>query len=525
MKSRVIIVILVCIIAVLSGMLISMYSKRMGTVHKDETAQSKKPVMYSCPMHPQIISDTPKDCPLCGMKLVPIDESGGASSHGDNHDRDAIRIDPAVVQNMGVTTTQVIRRMMGKSVRTSAILENNEKSVSIVTTKVMGYIEKLYVDFTGQYVKKGDPLLTLYSQELVATQEEYLQALAYSRSFTSASAAAQGASDILVSARKRLKNWDLTDEQLTRLEQQGIPERFITVYSNSSGIVMEKMVFSGQKIEPGMPLYKIADLSRIWAIANVYQDDLPFVKIRQDAQLTISSMPSKVFSGKVTFIAPILDGVSRTAKVRIELSNTSDYSLKPQMFANITLLSKNTTESLVVPEQAVIHSGTRSLVIISLGDGYYKPQEITIGITVDGYTQILDGLDEGTTIVTSSQFLIDSESNLRTAVRTLTTSSSQSTDATQTGSNDNHMAVDNLTTISTDNPSAEPKLQNGLYDCPMHPEIVSDTPSKCPLCGMNLVRKHATPEKAVYICPMHPEVISDKPSKCPDCGMNLVIKQ
>lgn len=526
MKSRIIIILLICIIAVLSGVIVTMHSKSTGTVHKDDTAQTKKTVMYQCPMHPQIISDTPKDCPICGMKLVPIDESANLSTPGDNHDSNAIRIDPAVVQNMGVTTSPVTRRTLGKSVRTSATLENNEKSVAIITTKVMGYVEKLYVDFTGEYVKKGDPLLTLYSQDLVATQEEYLQALAYSRSFTSTtSKAAQGAADILASARIRLKNWDLTDNQISTLEQNGTPERYITIYSQASGIVMEKMVISGQKIEPGMPLYKIADLSNIWAIANVYQDDLPFVKTGQNAELTISSMPSKVFKGKVTFVSPILDDISRTAKVRIELLNTSDYSLKPQMFANVTLLSKNTTEGLAVPEQSVIHSGTRTLVIVSLGNGYYKPQEIKTGITVDGFTQVLDGLDEGTTIVTSSQFLIDSESNLRSAVRTLTNSSSQSTDTPKAGLNDYYALLDSVKTVTSDVPLSEANVNNGSYYCPMHPEIVSDTPSKCPICGMDLVKRQKKAEQALYSCPMHPEVVDNKPSKCPKCGMTLVKKQ
>jgi RND family efflux transporter MFP subunit len=503
-----------------------MHSKSTEAVHIDTTAQTKKTIMYSCPMHPQIISDTPKDCPICGMKLVPIDESGGVSSQGDNHDSNAIRIDPSVVQNMGVTTTLVTRRSMGKSVRTSATLENNEQNVAIITTKVMGYAEKLFVDFTGQYVKQGDPLLSMYSQDLVATQEEYLQALAYSRSFTtSTSPAAKGAADILASARIRLKNWDLTDDQINSLESNGTPERFITIYSQASGIVMEKMVNSGQKIEPGMPLYKIVNLSRIWAIANVYQDDLPFVKTGQDAQLTISSMPSKVFNGKVTFISPVLDDISRTAKVRIEIPNTTDYTLKPQMFANVTLLSKKPVEGLAVPEQAVIRSGTRSIVIVSLGNGYFKPQEIKTGVSVDGFTQVLDGLEDGTTIVTSSQFLIDSESNLRAVVRTLTNSSSQDTTTSQTGLNDYHAILDSVKMVTSDDTPAASSIKDSMYYCPMHPEVVSDTPSKCPKCGMNLVKKQVKSEKAVYTCPMHPEVISDTPSKCPKCGMNLIKKQ
>jgi Cu(I)/Ag(I) efflux system membrane fusion protein len=526
MKSRVIIILLLCIIALLSGMILYMHSKGTAPVHTDETVQTKKAIMYHCPMHPQIISDTPKDCPICGMKLVPIDDNGDASPDGDNHDSNAIRIDPSVVQNMGVTTTMVTRRSMGKSVRTSATLENNEQNVAIITTKVMGYAEKLFVDFTGQYVKQGDPLLTMYSQDLVATQEEYLQALSYSRSFSSGtSQAAKGAADILASARIRLKNWDLTDEQINSLERNGTPERFITIFSQASGIVMEKMVFSGQKIEPGMPLYKIVDLSKIWAIANVYQEDLPFVKLGQQAQITITSMPSKIFNGKVTFISPVLDDISRTAKVRIEIPNTSDYSLKPQMFANVTLSSKKPVEGLAVPEQAVIRSGTRSIVIVSLGNGYFKPQEIKIGLTVDGFTQVLDGLEDGTTIVTSSQFLIDSESNLRAAVRTLTNSSSPDTATPQTGLNDYYSILDSVKMVTSDNPPTVTSIKDGMYYCPMHPEVISDTPSKCPICGMNLVKKQVKSEKAVYTCPMHPEVVSDTPSKCPLCGMDLVKKQ
>jgi membrane fusion protein, copper/silver efflux system len=526
MKSRVIIVILIIVIAVLSGIIIYMHSGSTTAVHKNDKIQTKKTIMYHCAMHPQIISDIPKDCPICGMKLVPIDESAGSSSPGDNHDSNAIRIDPAVVQNMGVTTTMVTRRSMGKSVRTSATLENNEQSVAIITTKVMGYAEKLFVDFTGQYVKKGDPLLSMYSQDLIATQEEYLQALAYSRSFTSSnSAAAKGAADILASARIRLKNWDLTDEQINSLESNGTPERFITIYSQASGIVLEKMVNSGQKIEPGMPLYKIVDLSNIWAIANVYQEDITFVKTGQDAQITLSSMPSKVFNGKVTFISPVLDDISRTAKVRIEIPNTSDYTLKPQMFANVTLLSKKTVEGLAVPEQAVIRSGTRSIVIVSLGNGYFKPQEIKTGITVDGFTQVLEGLEDGTTIVTSSQFLIDSESNLRSAVRTLTNSSSQDTATPKATLKDYYAILDSVKMITSDSTPSVSEVKDGMYYCPMHPEVVSDIPSKCPKCGMNLVKKQVKAEMVVYTCPMHPEVISDTPSKCPKCGMNLIKKQ
>jgi len=496
MKNNLIIPLLLFVILMLSGALIYLHVPgfKHDTIQNDATVIKKQ--MYHCPMHPQIIADSPKDCSICGMKLVPIeDEHAGQDSSSEPQNIMAIRIDPTVVQNMGVTTAIVEKRSLNKAIRTSATLENNEKSITYVTSKVMGYTEKLYADFTGQSISKGDPLLTIYSPDLVTTQEEYLQAMRYSQSLRGASdLARKGALDLLESARLRLKNWDMTDAQIDTLTNRGTPERSVTIYAPASGIVLEKMVFSGQKIEPGMQLYKLVDISKIWAMANIYQEDLSFVKTGMTAEISVAAIPATIFTGKVTFISPVLDDISRTAKVRIEIPNTRNFILKPQMFATVAIKSNITNTVLSIPEQAVIRSGTRSIVIIALGNGYFKPQEIKTGTAADGYIEVIDGLENGTEIVTSSQFLIDSESNLRAAVRNLTSNqpSHETEQVNDSTVNETHSdSFDHsITPYHTDSvPKPQSGNSNSEYFCQMHPQIQSPVPGKCPICGMNLTKR------------------------------------
>lgn len=398
----------------LSGTMISCQKSQ-----PEPQAQGRK-VIYHCPMHPNYLSDKPGNCPICGMKLVPVNAQAESSPEADQAGGKAgeVKIDPTTVQNMGVATETVTARNLKKEIRVSGTIDLNETEISVVNTKIMGWVEKLFIDYTGQAVRKGQPLLTIYSPDLVSAQEEYLQAIHYLKSLPegTASDARKGAEQLVESGKRRLLNWDIPDKAIAALEERNAPEKAMTIYSPSDGVVLEKMVNAGQNIMPGMALYKVADLSVVWAIANVYQDDLPYVKLGTEATTEVSSIPGRTFTGKVQFVSPVLDPSTKTAAVRIAIRNTPDRLLKPQMFANVTVQSPLLKSVLSVSQQAVIHTGPRNIVIVSLGNGYFKPQEVTLGMSANGFVQVLAGLTEGETIVTSSQFLIDSESNLKRAV-------------------------------------------------------------------------------------------------------------
>jgi len=371
-----------------------------------------KKQIYHCPMHPNYLSDKPGVCPMCGMKLVPV--------NGDTALRDdgSVAIDPVTVQNIGVQTETVALRSLKKNIRVSANIDLDETTVSIVNTKIMGWVEKLFADFTGQSVKKGEPLLSLYSPDLVSTQEEYLQAVRYRKSLSEIASveARKGADDLVASSKRRLMNWDIPESEIKALEERGTPQKAMIVYSPSSGVVLEKMVVAGQNVAAGTALYKIADLATVWAIANVFQEDISYVKVGMETSVTLPSVPDRTFSGRVQFIAPVLDPTTKTAAVRIAIRNTPDYVLKPSMFANVQVVSPVAKNALSVSRQSVIHTGTRDIVIVALDNGRFKPVEVKLGMSADGFVQIVSGLAEGQTIVTSSQFLLDSESNLKVAM-------------------------------------------------------------------------------------------------------------
>jgi RND family efflux transporter MFP subunit len=284
----------------------------------------------------------------------------------------------------------------------------DERRVSIITTKVMGYVEKLFVNYTGQRVKPGQPLYSVYSPDLVSAQAEYLQVFKNIDS--------KDSGQLLRSARKRLMNWDITEAQITELEKRGSPERALTIVSPAEGLVAEKMVVEGQTIEPGMQLYKVIDYSRVWVEAAIYQQDAPLVNIGQKGTIDLDYYPGEHFTGSITYIAPELNMESRTLKVRLETPNTPTFKIKPGMNAIVTIHSTVNKKAITVPNQAIIHSGTRTLVVIAKGGGYFEPLEIKIGQTAQGYTEVISGVREGEEIVVSSQFLIDSESNLKAAI-------------------------------------------------------------------------------------------------------------
>jgi len=371
----------------------------------------KKIAYYKDPMHPWITSDQPGKSPDCGMDMVPVYE-GDSGIKG-------IKIDPTVVQNIGVETEEVQRRRLTRTIRTVGRVTYDETKLYNVNTKIMGWVENLYVDYTGKAIKKGDRLLDIYSPELVNTQEEYLLALRYRDQLLESNVeeARKGAEDLVQSAKRRLLNWDIPSEDIDAIEEARAPNKTMTVYSPADGIVMEKMIVNGQSIEAGMTLYKIADLSDVWILADVYQYELPWVKLNAPAELELSYLPGRVFKGRITYIYPFLSEETKTVKVRIEVQNPEgQIILKPDMYATVRIKSPLVVKDVAVPDQAVIRSGERNIVVVSLGGGYFDPREVTLGVTADGYDQVLEGLKEGEHIVTSSQFLIDSESNLKAAI-------------------------------------------------------------------------------------------------------------
>ncbi len=385
--------------------------------HKDDSTPAKKEVKkkkikyWIAPMDPTYIRDKPGKSPM-GMDLIPVYEDEEEES-----DKSTIKIDSVTVQNIGVRTTKASRGALHATIRTVGHVTYDEKRVEHIHTKISGWVEKLYVDTTGENVHKGQELLTIYSPELVSTQEEYLQALKYKKE-TSVSGfedIVRGADTLIESTRRRLLLMDIDPEQIKALENRVEVRKDMLFRSPKSGIVIKKNAFEGMKVNPGMELYTIADLSRVWVIASVYEYELPFLKVGQTAEMTLAYEPGAIYKGRIMFIYPYLSAKTRTVQVRMEFVNP-DLKLKPEMYANVVIKTNVSDNAILVPSEALLRTGSRNVVITSLGNGKFLPKEVTIGPEGEGFVQIVSGLNEGETVVTSGQFLIDSESNLREAI-------------------------------------------------------------------------------------------------------------
>jgi Cu(I)/Ag(I) efflux system membrane fusion protein len=328
----------------------------------------------------------------------------------------AVSIPSEVRQRMGLTLGRVEKRSLVRNVRTSARIVVDETGQYRVTTKVDGWVEKLLVNVTGQAVKQGEPLLTIYAPALVAAQQEYLTALQVRDRLaaTKNPAATAGVDDLLKATRQRFQLWDISEDQIQRLEKTRQVEKTLTLYAPAGGVVMEKGILAGQKIMAGDPLLVIADLRNVWADADIYQSDLLHVTVGMPVEVTLPYWPDKVFTGKVNFVTPTLDPATRTVRARLEVEN-SDLLLKPGMYADARL--KHTMgERLVVPTDAVMRAGERAHVFKDGGDGKLMPVIVRIGTRSDGYFELLEGLQEGEQVVTSANFLVDSESSLKAAL-------------------------------------------------------------------------------------------------------------
>ncbi len=434
------------------------------------TATTQGAEKYQCPMHPTIIQDHPGDCPICGMKLVKMQGSSaanagsstpalGASSserkllfyrspmdpkqtsptpRKDEMGMDylpvysdemsdnapavaglaAIDIDPSRQQLIGLSTAEAKLAKVGGAWRTVGRVVVDETRVHHVNLKVAGFVERIYVDFIGKQVYKGQPLFSLYSPELLAAQDEYILALKTRGILSAASASPDSDNDTLVSAsRRRLALWDLPEKTLDRIAQTRQATKTITFYSPASGVITKKDIVQGMKLDAGAMPYEIVDLSTVWVVADVYESELRFVKEKMPATLTLNAFPNREFNGKAVFIDPMLDPMTRTVKVRLTFPNPTK-ELKPEMFGEVVLKGLP-HDGVTVPIDAVIDSGTTHVVFVAVGNGKFRPRLVRLGDSDDAQVEIVSGLAAGEKVVTRANFLVDSESRLRASLAEL----------------------------------------------------------------------------------------------------------
>ncbi len=422
-----------------------------------DTGEEPSPTRYRCPMHPNMISDTAGECPICTMRMVPIEEEAPAppparrkviyrstmnpNETSDRPGKDSmgmemvpVEVDEATErpvagyatitvpvhkqQSIGVKTARVERRALAASVESVGRVDYDETGLSWVNARVSGFIEVLHVDRTGQPVRRGQPLLEIYSPELVSTQEEYLVAvrnLGRLEASGAIPAAIEKARALVQGARRRLELWEIPDDQIRDLEERGSVSRRMTIRSPVSGYVVEKAALAGKSIAPGENLYRVADLARVWVLAEVYEYQAPLIRPGQEARIILSYVPGRTYQGRVDYVYPYLDPASRTLRVRIVVPN-EDGTLRPEMFASVTFRVEDAGPVLAVPNEAILDTGERRIAFVKQDEGTFEPRELVVGQRTREYTAILEGLSEGEEIVTSGNFLIDSESRLKAAL-------------------------------------------------------------------------------------------------------------
>ncbi len=389
--------------------LVPMYAEQVVPARESAQTGERKILYWYDPMHPQYKTDKPGKAPDCGMALVPkyADEQAASMAPG------SVMISAAKQQLIGVRTTEAKRETLVRDVRTTGQITADETKIAHVHVKINGFIEQVFVDYVGQLVKKGQPLFTLYSPDLVSTQEEYLIAKRGEKTLSTSEFAevAQGSESLLRSTRERLKLWDISDEQIKKLDQSGEVSRTLTFYSPITGFVMDRKAFPQTSVTPDTELYTVSDFSAVWVNADIFEYEVPFVRVGQRAEMQLSYYPGKTWNGRLSFIYPTVDATTRTVKVRMEFPN-ADFQLKPQMFADVDL-KINYGNQIIVPQEAVLDSGKEQRVFVTNGDGYFEPRRITTGAKLDGKVIVLSGLKAGEIVVSSGNFLIDSESRLK----------------------------------------------------------------------------------------------------------------
>ena len=491
------------------------------------TATAEAKTLYTCGMHPQIIQDHPGNCPICEMKLTPTRKAAtqetsavkvpaerkikfykstmNAGETSPNPGKDSMRmdmvpvyeeeaagadsstisIDPVTVQNMGVRLGEVTRGPLRRMIRTVGVIDYDETAQTDVTVKYKGWIEKLYVDATGRGVKKGEPLFDIFSPDLVSAQNEYLLAME-----------AGASPNLKASARLKLSYFDISLDQIAELQRTHTIKRTLRVDAPRTGVVVEKMVVEGQMVDAGMKLYRLADLSLVWVQSQIYEQDLAFVKLGQEAEVTLSYLSDRKFRGRVTYIYPTVEEKTRTARIRMEFHNPGLF-LKPGMFAKVNLEALLDDSVVLVPDSAVLRSGEKNTVFVHREPGKFDPRTVVLGPRGEGnYYQVLSGLKAGEQVVMSGQFLFDSESQLKEAIQKMLepgkTAAAPPVAAAES-------STPSITPADTQPPwKPGPDAEPSRYVCPMveHASIHYDHPGKCPICGMTLIPAEKPSSKA-----------------------------
>ncbi len=389
-----------------------------GRWYANPAASAKQPLYWVDPMHPWYKSDKPGVAPDCNMKLVPVfaGEEARYERRANRLPEGSVQITPEKQQLIGVEYGTAEYENVSGAVRAVARVTLDETRIAKVNSKLEGWLEQVFVDSTGRRVTKGEPLVTIYSPEALATQQEYLLALkARDTMHDSPVHEMLGSTENLIAAaKKRLELWDIGEEQIAAITASGKPVQYLTLYAPASGFVMERNAYAKQRIMPDTVLYNIADLSTVWVVADVFEYEASAVRVGQPAALTLAYLPGRTFRGHVSYILPAIDPATRTVKVRIEFPN-AEFLLKPEMYGEVEFQTGG-MRRLVVPQTAVLNSGDHQTVFVDRGAGYFEPRNVKIGAQNGGRTEILSGLKAGERIVISGNFLIDSESQLKTAL-------------------------------------------------------------------------------------------------------------
>ena len=344
-----------------------------------------------------------------------------AAESAQEQEEATVEIQPEKQQLIGVKTVVAEVKPMHKIIRTVGLVEYDERRLATVNTKFDGWIEKLHVDYSGKYVRKGEPLAEIYSPELLATQQEFLNLLKWKKESTSVknrdvgSMLSKDAQAISEGARQRLRLWDISDAQIDKIEKSGKPVRTLTIYSPVSGYVVQKAALKGMRVSPGEKLFDIADLSTVWILSDIFEYELPLIKVGEKAVISLSYFPGKEFISNIDYVYPTIAGDTRSAKIRFTIPNPGN-RLKPQMYTNVEV-KINLGEKLIIPDDAVLDAGKRQMVYVDKGEGNFEPREVSIGMKADGMVEITKGLKAGERVASAANFLIDSEAKLKGIVK------------------------------------------------------------------------------------------------------------